>query len=61
MKKRPKVFRKWSIKDIRLICSFPGGRIDHGHHAGQAVRALRDALAMADACETAMNMTNRGN
>jgi len=36
-----------------------GGRIDHGHHAGQAVRALRDALAMADACETAMNVTNR--
>ncbi|XP_015749104.1 PREDICTED: alkaline phosphatase-like [Acropora digitifera] len=36
-----------------------GGRIDHGHHAGQAVRALRDALAMADGCETAMNMTNR--
>ncbi|XP_067051461.1 alkaline phosphatase-like isoform X3 [Acropora muricata] len=36
-----------------------GGRIDHGHHAGQAVRALRDTVAMADACETAMNMTNR--
>ncbi|XP_044177959.1 alkaline phosphatase-like isoform X1 [Acropora millepora] len=36
-----------------------GGRIDHGHHVGQAVRALRDAVAMADACETAMNMTNR--
>ena len=37
-----------------------GGRIDHGHHDGQAVRALNDAVAMAKACGKAMEMTNRG-
>ena len=37
-----------------------GGCIDHGHHAGQAVRALNDAIAMAKACGRAMEMTNRG-
>ncbi|XP_068755038.1 alkaline phosphatase-like [Montipora capricornis] len=36
-----------------------GGRIDHGHHAGKAVRALNEAIAMAKACATAIDMTNR--
>jgi len=35
-----------------------GGRIDHGHHAGNAYRALTDTLAMADAVQVAMEMTD---
>ncbi len=35
-----------------------GGRIDHGHHAGNAYRSLTDAIAMADAVQAAMDMTD---
>ena len=42
-------------------CFILGGRIDHGHHAGKAVRALNDAIAMAKACGKAVTMTDRGN
>lgn len=35
-----------------------GGRIDHGHHAGNAYRALTDTIALADAVQTAMSMTD---
>lgn len=35
-----------------------GGRIDHAHHAGNAYRALGDTLAMADAVQAAMNLTD---
>ena len=42
------------------LFSIAGGRIDHGHHAGQAVRALNDAVAMAKACGKANEMTSRG-
>ena len=45
---------------IKTYCLLSGGRIDHGHHDGQAVRALNDAVAMAKACGKAMEMTNRG-
>lgn len=45
---------------IKAHCLLSGGRIDHGHHDGQAVRALNDAVAMAKACGKAMEMTNRG-
>jgi alkaline phosphatase len=34
------------------------GRIDHGHHAGNAFRALTDTIALADAVQTAMSMTD---
>ena len=36
-----------------------GGRIDHAHHAGNAYRALTDAVALSNAVATAMRMTNR--
>ena len=36
-----------------------GGRIDHGHHAGNAYRALTDAVAMAEAVQTALDATDR--
>ncbi len=35
-----------------------GGRIDHGHHAGNAIRALEDAMAFDLAVATALEMTN---
>ena len=38
-----------------------GGRIDHGHHAGNAYRALFDVLAFADAVQVAMDLTDPGN
>ena len=34
------------------------GRIDHGHHAGNAFRALTDTIALSDAVQTAMSMTD---
>jgi alkaline phosphatase len=35
-----------------------GGRIDHGHHAGNAYRALTDAIALSDAVRAAMQATD---
>ena len=34
-----------------------GGRIDHGHHAGNAHRSLNDVVAMSKAVQTAMDLT----
>lgn len=34
------------------------GRIDHAHHLGNAYRALTDTMALSDAVETAMKMTD---
>ena len=36
-----------------------GGRIDHGHHAGNAVRALEDTDAFDQAVAVALEMTSR--
>lgn len=33
-----------------------GGRIDHGHHAGNAYRALTDAIALSDAVQKAVDI-----
>lgn len=35
-----------------------GGRVDHGHHAGNAQRALRDAVALSEAVAKAVSMVN---
>jgi alkaline phosphatase len=35
-----------------------GGRIDHGHHAGNAYRALTDAIAFSEAVKKAREMTS---
>jgi len=40
--------------------SFPGGRIDHGHHDGKAVKALNEAVAMNKAVTKALQMVNKG-
>nr|WP_026317774.1 alkaline phosphatase [Algicola sagamiensis] len=34
------------------------GRIDHGHHAGNAARALHDTIALSDAVKVALEKTN---
>jgi len=34
-----------------------GGRVDHGHHAGNAIRALTDAIALSRAVERAASLT----
>ena len=38
----------------------PGGRIDHGHHDGKAVKALNEAVAMNKAVTKALEMVNKG-
>ncbi|MDD1621454.1 MAG: alkaline phosphatase [Methylococcaceae bacterium] len=35
-----------------------GGRVDHAHHAGNAYRALTDAIALSDAVKKAKELTN---
>jgi alkaline phosphatase len=35
-----------------------GGRIDHAHHGGNAIRALHDTAAMDDAVKAALGLTN---
>ena len=35
-----------------------GGRIDHGHHAGNAERALTDTIAFSDAVRVALEKTD---
>jgi len=35
-----------------------GGRIDHGHHAGNAYRALTDTIAFSDAVQAALDDTD---
>lgn len=35
-----------------------GGRIDHAHHYGNAFRALSDTVALAEAVQAAVDMTN---
>ena len=38
-----------------------GGRIDHGHHDGYAVRAINDAVAMNKAVARAAEIIDKGN
>jgi alkaline phosphatase len=38
-----------------------GGRIDHAHHAGNAQRALVDAIAFSEAIDKAVEMTDVNN
>ena len=45
-------------KDKGFFLLVEGGRIDHAHHAGNAYRALHDAVAFADAIKTADELTD---
>jgi alkaline phosphatase len=42
-----------------FVLMVEGGRIDHAHHAGNAYRALMDAIAFDDAVAKALEMTSR--
>ncbi|HEX7036378.1 MAG TPA: alkaline phosphatase [Pseudomonadales bacterium] len=53
--------RKLSRNPRGFFLMVEGGRIDHGHHAGNARRALEDAVAMADAVQTALDLTDEAN
>ena len=37
-----------------------GGRIDHGHHANWAKKALRETVAMNQAVAKAIEVANKG-
>lgn len=41
-----------------FVLMVEGGRIDHGHHAGNAIRALEDAMAFDLAIAAALEMTD---
>jgi alkaline phosphatase len=53
-------------KAIRILSKNPrgfflnveGGRIDHGHHAGNAYRALTDAIEFSNAVKRALQLTD---
>lgn len=47
-----------SNNDEGFFLLVEGGRIDHGHHAGNAQRALGDGSAFADAVEAAIKKTD---
>lgn len=48
---------------LYIVCLshfYLAARVDHGHHAGKAVRAINDAVAMAKAVDKAASMTSKG-
>ena len=44
--------------DKGFFLTVEAGRIDHGHHAGNAFNALSDTVELAEAVEAAMKATN---
>lgn len=47
-----------SREERGFVLLVEGGRIDHGHHAGNAYRALTDAIAFSDAVRAAVAATD---
>lgn len=47
-----------SANDEGFVLMVEGGRIDHGHHAGNAYRALSDATAFSDAVQAVLDHNN---
>ncbi len=47
-----------SREENGYILMVEGGRVDHAHHAGNAARALGDAVALDDAVAKALEMTS---
>ena len=45
---------------VYLSHFYLAARVDHGHHAGKAVRAINDAVAMAKAVAKAVSMISNG-
>jgi len=50
--------RKLSANKKGYVLLIEGGRIDHGHHAGNARRALEDAVALDHAVHAALQTVN---
>ena len=50
--------KRLSQHEDGYVLMIEGGRIDHAHHAGNAVRALQDAIAFDEAIAKAMDMTS---
>ncbi|MBD2858923.1 alkaline phosphatase [Spongiibacter sp. KMU-158] len=50
--------RRLASKNKGYYLMVESGRIDHGHHAGQAGYALTEGAAFADAIQAAMDVTN---
>ena len=44
---------------VGIFFFFTGGRIDHGHHAGMAVTALNDAVALNKAVAKTLQIVNK--
>lgn len=44
---------------LRYILEISGGRIDHGHHSAQAIKALDETVQFSNAIKHAVEMTNR--
>jgi alkaline phosphatase len=51
--------RRLSREPKGFVLMVEAGRIDHGHHAGNAYRALTDTIALSDAVATALELTDR--
>ncbi len=49
--------RRLAREPLGFVLVVEAGRIDHGHHAGNAYRALHDTIALADAVEVALERT----
>lgn len=49
----------WSNEYFIHHLFFSGGRIDHGHHAAQAIKALDETVEFSNAIKLAVEMTNR--
>lgn len=49
--------RKLATAEQGYVLLVEGGRIDHGHHAGNAFRALTDTIALSEAVGVARQMT----
>lgn len=54
-----KAIRILEKEENGFFLAVEGGRIDHAHHAGQAYKALGEAIAMSDAVAKALEMTSR--
>lgn len=50
--------RRTEFIDKALYVQVEGGRIDHAHHDTLAHRALDEAVAMDEAVEKALSLTN---
>lgn len=44
---------------MTFILLFLGGRIDHGHHYAQAIKALDETVQFSNAVKRAVEITNR--